>query len=186
MSLEHEADDMRIIALNTETTGLSPLGGDRIVEIGAVEVLGRKILTGQNHVFHLHINPERDIPPEVVSIHGVDNKMVLDEPTFRDIAKNFLDFIDDATLIVYNASFDLGFIRNELFLNGFPDIEHVQVIDTLALARKMHPNQRNTLKALCDRYGIERDHQSQRSALLDSKLLAEVYLSMVSCFAGTG
>jgi len=169
---------MRLIMLDTETTGLSPLNGDRMVEIGAIEVLNRKVLSGEEHVFHCYINPERDIPAEVVRIHGINNAKVKDAPTFRDIAQKFLDFIAGSTLVIHNASFDLGFIMHELRLHGLPGIETMPVIDTLAFARKKHPNQRNNLDALCDRYQIERGHRELHGALLDSELLAEVYLGM--------
>jgi len=169
---------MRLIMLDTETTGLSPIHGDRMVEIGAIEVLNRKVLSGHDHVFHHYINPERDIPAEVVRIHGINNAKVKDKPTFREIAQDFLDFIDGSTLVIHNASFDLGFIMNELRLNGFPNIQNIQVIDTLAFARKKHPHQKNNLDALCDRYNIERGHRELHGALLDSELLAEVYLGM--------
>jgi len=169
---------MRLIMLDTETTGLSPLNGDRMVEIGAIEVLNRKVLSGDKHVFHHYINPERNIPAEVVRIHGIDNAKVKNKPTFKEIAQDFLDFIEGATLVIHNASFDLGFIMNELRLNGFPNIQNTLVIDTLAFARKKHPNQRNNLDALCDRYDIERGHRDLHGALLDSELLAEVYLGM--------
>jgi len=164
--------------LDTETTGLSPLNGDRMVEIGAIEVLNRKVLSGEKHVFHKFINPERDIPAEVVRIHGIDNARVKNEPTFKEIAQQFLDFIAGATLVIHNASFDLGFIMHELHMNGLSNIQDMQVIDTLAFARKKHPNQRNNLDALCDRYDIERGHRELHGALLDSELLAEVYLGM--------
>lgn len=169
---------MRLIMLDTETTGLSPLNGDRMVEIGAIEVLNRKVLSGDKHVFHHYINPERNIPAEVVRIHGIDNAAVKDKPPFRDIAQQFLDFIEGATLVIHNASFDLGFIMHELHLNGLPNIQDIQVIDTLAFARKKHPHQRNNLDALCDRYDIDRGMRDLHGALLDSELLAEVYLSM--------
>ncbi|NWF38270.1 DNA polymerase III subunit epsilon [Mariprofundus sp. NF] len=169
---------MRLIMLDTETTGLSPLNGDRMVEIGAIEVLNRKVLSGDNHVFHHYINPERNIPAEVVRIHGIDNAKIKHAPKFRDIAQQFLDFIEGATLVIHNASFDLGFIMHELHLNDLPNIQDIQVIDTLAFARKKHPNQRNNLDALCDRYEIERGHRELHGALLDSELLAEVYLGM--------
>ena len=169
---------MRLIMLDTETTGLSPLNGDRMVEIGAIEVLNRKVLSGEKHVFHHYINPERDIPAEVVRIHGIDNAKVKNKPLFKDLARQFLDFIDGATLVIHNASFDLGFIMNELRINELPNIENIQVIDTLAFARKKHPNQRNNLDALCDRYNIDRGHRELHGALLDSELLAEVYLAM--------
>ncbi|MDX8405024.1 MAG: DNA polymerase III subunit epsilon [Mariprofundus sp.] len=164
--------------LDTETTGLSPLNGDRMVEIGAIEVINRKVQSGDHHVFHQYINPERNIPDEVVRIHGIDNTKVKDKPTFKAIAQDFLDFIDGATLVIHNAPFDLGFIMNELRLHGFPDIKDIPVIDTLAFARKKHPHQRNNLDALCDRYQIERGHRELHGALLDSELLAEVYLGM--------
>ncbi len=167
---------MRLIMLDTETTGLSPQNGDRMVEIGAIEVSQRKLLS--DRTFHQYLNPERHIPEEVVRIHGINNEKVKDAPTFEMIADEFLDFIHGATLVIHNAPFDLGFIMNELNLFGKPGIEHVQVIDTLELARKQHPQQRNNLNALCDRYGIERGHRELHGALLDSELLAEVYLGM--------
>jgi len=169
---------MRLVVLDTETTGLYPLNGDRIVEIGAIEVVNRKVLSGKKHVFHHYINPERDIPLEVVRIHGIDNARVENEPTFKEIARSFLDFIEGATLVIHNASFDLGFIMNELRLNGFPNIQDTAVIDTLTFARKKHPRQRNNLDALCDRYNVERGQRKLHGALLDSELLAEVYLGM--------
>ncbi|MFQ5355379.1 MAG: DNA polymerase III subunit epsilon [Mariprofundaceae bacterium] len=169
---------MRLVVLDTETTGLSHLNGDRMVEIGAIEVVNRKVLSGKKHVFHHYINPERDIPPEVVRIHGIDNARVEKEPTFKEIAQSFLDFIEGATLVIHNASFDLGFIMNELRLNGFPNIQDTAVIDTLAFARKKHPRQKNNLDALCDRYNVERGQRKLHGALLDSELLAEVYLGM--------
>lgn len=181
MGITDEVDrvrGMRLIMLDTETTGLSPLNGDRMVEIGALEVVNRKVLSGEDHIFHHYINPERDIPSEVVRIHGIDNDKVRDKPTFRDIAQDFLAFIEGATLVIHNASFDLAFIMNELRLTGFPNIHDVPVIDTLAYARKKHPHQKNNLDALCDRYGVERSHRRLHGALLDSALLAEVYLKM--------
>lgn len=166
---------MRLIMLDTETTGLSPQNGDRMVEIGAIEVDHRK-LTGRT--FHQYLNPERHIPDEVVRIHGINNDKVKNEPTFAHVADAFLEFIQGATLVIHNAPFDLGFIMNELNLFEKPSIDQIPVIDTLELARKQHPQQRNNLDALCDRYGIERGHRELHGALLDSELLAEVYLSM--------
>ncbi len=162
--------------LDTETTGLSPLNGDRMVEIGAIEVRHRSVQA--DRVFHHYLNPGRAIPQEVVRIHGIDDAKVRDAPCFADIAEDFLAFIEGATLVIHNASFDLGFIMNELRLAGLADIQHVPVIDTLAYARKRHPHQRNNLDALCDRYQIERGHRELHGALLDSELLAEVYLAM--------
>lgn len=167
---------MRLIMLDTETTGLSPHNGDRVVEIGAVEVSHRKVQSSKT--FHRFINPERHIPGEVVRIHGIDDARVKNEPVFAEIADEFLDFIQGATLVIHNAAFDLGFIMNELHLSDKPAIDHVPVIDTLELARKRHPQQRNNLDALCDRYGIERGHRTLHGALLDSELLADVFLAM--------
>ncbi len=166
---------MRLITLDIETTGVSPLSGDRIVEIGAVEVTNGNVLTEEKNVFHQYLNPERDIPDVVVRIHGIDNAKVENKPTFKEIAQDFLDFISDATLVIHNAPFDLSFIMNELNLNGFPNIENAPAIDILAYAREKYPHQRNNLGALCERYGIEHEHR----ALLDSELLAEVYLAIV-------
>jgi len=168
--------DMRLIMLDTETTGLSPQNGDRMVEIGAIEVSHRKLHS--ERTFHRYINPQRDIPETVVRIHGIDNAKVKDELTFEQIADDFLEFIQGGTLVIHNAAFDLGFIMNELALFDKPGIGHVPVIDTLELARKQHPQQRNNLNALCDRYGVERGHRELHGALLDSELLAEVYLEM--------
>ncbi len=167
---------MRFIMLDTETTGLSPANGDKMVEIGAIEMCGRKV--NPDGVFHHYIHPGRDIPDEVVRIHGIDNNKVKDCPSFADIAPQFLAFIDGATLVIHNAPFDLGFIMNELAEAGLPDIDDVPVIDTLQLARKRFPHQRNNLDALCDRFQIERGHRELHGALLDAELLAEVYLAM--------
>ncbi|OIO71991.1 MAG: DNA polymerase III subunit epsilon [Zetaproteobacteria bacterium CG_4_9_14_3_um_filter_49_83] len=167
---------MRLIMLDTETTGLSPFHGDRMVEIGAIVVSHRQIDTSS--VFHHYIHPDRSIPQEVVRIHGIDDARVKGCPKFPEIAEAFLEFIQGGTLVIHNAAFDLGFIMNELALAGLPNIDHVPVIDTLQHARKKHPNQRNTLDALCDRYAIERGHRQLHGALLDSELLAEVYLAM--------
>jgi len=146
-----------------------------MVEIGAILLEGRSV-TGQT--FHRYINPQRSIPQNVVRIHGIDDARVADEPPFSEIADAFLDFIDGATLVIHNAEFDLKFIMYELALAGKADIDRVPVIDTLALARKRFPGQRNTLDALCDRFGIDRGHRTLHGALLDSELLAEVYLEM--------
>ena len=167
---------MRLIVLDTETTGLSPLNGDRMVEIGAIEIHQRKI--SNQRIFHKYINPGRPIPKEVVRIHGIDDNKVANEKSFAEIADDFLDFIDGATLVIHNAPFDLGFIMNELRECGKRDISQTPVIDTLSVARKRHPHQRNNLDALCDRYNIERGHRELHGALLDSELLAEVYLAM--------
>ncbi|PCI00452.1 MAG: DNA polymerase III subunit epsilon, partial [Zetaproteobacteria bacterium] len=167
---------MRLIMLDTETTGLSPSNGDKMVEIGAIEVSNRDM--SQTRTFHQYLNPERNIPNEVVRIHGIDNARVKDEPTFKDVAQNFLDFIQGGTLVIHNAPFDLGFIMAELEACGLPNIHDIPVIDTLRLAKKQFPRQRNNLDALCDRFEIERGHRELHGALLDSELLGEVYLAM--------
>lgn len=167
---------MRFIMLDTETTGLSPANGDRMVEIGAIEVQHRRV--NPKRVFHHYINPGRDIPQEVVRIHGIDNKKVQDCPSFADIADDFLRFIEGATLVIHNAPFDLSFIMSELADAGLAEIENIPVIDTLKMAREKYPHQRNNLNALCDRFNVDRGHRELHGALLDSELLAEVYLGM--------
>ncbi len=168
--------DMRLIMLDTETTGLSPQGGDRMVEIGAIEVSQRCIQPERK--FHQYINPGRSIPDVVVRIHGIDDAKVKDEPSFAEIAPEFLKFIEGATLVIHNAPFDLAFIMHELADAGLSNIGDFPVIDTLLMARKRFPHQRNTLDALCDRHGIERGHRTLHGALLDAELLAEMYLAM--------
>ena len=168
--------DMRLIMLDTETTGLSPQSGDRMVEIGAIEVSQRCIQS--KNKFHQYINPGRSIPDVVVRIHGIDDDKVKNEPSFTEIAPDFLKFIEGATLVIHNAPFDLAFLMHELAEAGLPNIGGFQVIDTLLMARKRFPHQRNTLDALCDRHGIERGHRTLHGALLDAELLAEMYLAM--------
>ncbi|MDX8389122.1 MAG: DNA polymerase III subunit epsilon [Mariprofundaceae bacterium] len=172
----HSVPLMRFIVLDTETTGLSPRSGDRMVEIGAIEIQQRSVQ--KERVFHHYINPDRDIPEEVVRIHGISNADVEGKPLFPEVAQAFLDFVDGACLVIHNAAFDLGFLMYELHLAGIDNIGHLDVIDTLQLARSKHPQQRNTLDALCDRYGIDRGRRTHHGALLDSELLAEVYLGM--------
>ena len=169
---------MRQIILDTETTGIDPKQGHRIVEIGCVEMIDRK-LTG-NH-FHVYINPERVVEQEVVNVHGLTNEFLADKPVFREIADDFLAFIRGAELIIHNAPFDLGFINHEFALlrHGFPTVENCcGVLDTLVLARKKHPGQKNNLDALCKRYFIDNSSRTLHGALLDSEILAEVYLAM--------
>lgn len=167
---------MRLIMLDTETTGLSPAHGDKMVEIGCVEVCNRDMR--QTRTFHKYINPGRPIPAEVVRIHGIDDARIKDEPHFSEIAEEFLDFIKGGTLVIHNAPFDLGFIMHELLDCGFSNIQDVPVIDTLQMAKKQFPRQRNNLDALCDRFEVERGHRELHGALLDSELLAEVYLAL--------
>ena len=170
---------MREIVIDVETTGLDPVsdGGKgerhRIVEIGAIEVVNLKP-TG--NIFHQYINPERSIPEDAVNIHNIDDVRVKDCPTFSDIALDFLDFIDeDAKLVAHNASFDMKFINAELAWSKRPPIEHHKVVDTLSLARKKFPGKKNTLDALCVRFGIDTKDREFHGALLDSRLLLDVY-----------
>ena len=169
---------MRQIVLDTETTGLETSAGHRLIEIGAVALITRK-QTDQN--FHTYINPERDIDEGAISIHGITLEDVSDKPVFADIAKDFFRFIKDAELIIHNAPFDVGFINHEFSL--LPDstlqVEEIcSVLDSLMLAREIHPGQRNNLDALCRRYGIDNSQRSLHGALLDAEILADVYLAM--------
>lgn len=168
---------MRQIILDTETTGLDPRQGHRLIEIAGVEMENRQ-LTRQH--FHQYINPQRDIDPGAQAIHGISNEFVADKPLFADIVETFLDFVRDAELVIHNAAFDVGFLNAELARLDRPPIESVcaGIIDTLKLARELHPGKRNNLDALCDRYQINNAHRTLHGALLDSELLAEVYLAM--------
>jgi len=171
---------MRQIVLDTETTGLEPSEGHRIIEIGCVELLNRR-LTG-NH-YHQYLNPEREIDAGAIEIHGITNEQLADKPKFADIAKDFLEFVNGAELIIHNAPFDVGFINNELVLmNGkktAPRIDNLcAVIDTLKLARERHPGQKNDLDSLCRRYSVDNSSRTLHGALLDAEILADVYLAM--------
>ena len=167
---------MREIILDTETTGLDPATGDRIVEIGAVELLNH-LPTGRT--FHVYINPERDMPKEAEAVHGLSTAFLSDKPVFAAIAQDFLAFISDATLIIHNASFDVSFLNAELGFLGHPSIPPERVVDTLHIARQKHPGAANSLDALCRRYGIDNSKRTKHGALLDSELLAEVYLELI-------
>ena len=167
---------VREIILDTETTGLDPATGDRIVEIGAVELLNH-LPTGRT--FHVYINPERDMPKEAEAVHGLSSAFLRDKPVFGAIAQDFIDFIDDAVLIIHNASFDMAFINAELGFLRMPSIPPERVIDTLHIARQKHPGAANSLDALCRRYGIDNSKRTKHGALLDSELLAEVYLELI-------
>jgi DNA polymerase-3 subunit epsilon len=167
---------IREIILDTETTGLDPATGDRIVEIGAVELLNH-LPTGRT--FHVYINPERDMPKEAEAVHGLSSAFLSDKPVFAAIAQDFLDFIADATLIIHNASFDMAFLNAELGFLRLPAIPPEQVVDTLHIARQKHPGAANSLDALCRRYGIDNSKRTKHGALLDSELLAEVYLELI-------
>jgi DNA polymerase-3 subunit epsilon len=168
---------MRQIVLDTETTGLEFRLGDRVIEIGCVEILGRK-LTGNR--FHRYINPEREIEAGAMAVHGISNEFLADKPKFRDIVGDFLDFIRGAELVIHNAAFDVGFLNHELSLLGLPPLEEVcgGVVDTLRLAKELHPGRRNSLDALCERYAVDNSGRTLHGALLDAELLAEVYLGM--------
>lgn len=166
----------REIILDTETTGLDPASGDRVVEIGAVELLNH-LPTGRT--FHVYINPERDMPPEAEAVHGLSAAFLKDKPTFDKIAGDFLEFIGDAVLVIHNASFDVGFLNAELAFLRLAPLPPERVVDTLHLARQKHPGAANSLDALCRRYGIDNSKRTKHGALLDSELLAEVYLELI-------
>jgi len=171
---------MRQIILDTETTGLDPKTGHRIIEIGCVEMRNRR-LTGEN--YHQYINPQREVDPEAEAVHGISNEFLADKPLFADIFAEFFDFIKGAELIIHNAAFDIGFINHEMLLLGkrFGEItQYCDVIDTLLMARKLHPGQKNNLDALCKRYSIDNSRRDLHGALLDSEILAQVYLAMTS------
>jgi len=169
---------MRQIVLDTETTGLDPAQGHRIIEIGALEVIGRK-LTGRT--FHVYINPQRVVEQEAIEVHGITNEFLQDKPVFSQIADEFLDFIQGAELVIHNAAFDVGFMDHEfkLLRNGTgKTTDYCSILDTLMLAREMRPGQKNNLDALCRAYGIDNSNRTFHGALLDAELLADVYLMM--------
>ena len=169
---------IRQVVLDTETTGLEPAQGHRIIEIGCVELIGRRI-TG-NH-FHYYLNPDRDIDEGAQEVHGLTVEFLSDKPRFEDVVEDFLAFVKDAELIIHNAPFDVGFINTELGRLGkrHGRIEdHATVCDTLALARQLHPGQKNNLDALCKRYDIDNSQRELHGALLDAEILADVYLAM--------
>lgn len=170
---------MRQIIMDTETTGLDPKSGDKIIEIGAVELIERK-LTHKN--YHQYIQPERDVPEDAIAVHGITNEFLKDKPIFSDVVDDFMAFVAGAELIIHNAPFDVGFINHELSLlknNRWGKIEdHCTITDSLKMARKSFPGQRNTLDALCKRFGIDNANRTLHGALLDSEILADVYLAM--------
>jgi len=167
----------RQVFLDTETTGLDPAQGHRIIELAAVEVVNRR-LTGNR--FHAYFNPEREIDIGAQQVHGISLESLQDKPLFADMAAEFLDFIRDAGLVIHNAPFDLGFLNNELGLIEMGKVESVSggVIDTLKMAKELHPGQRNNLDALCKRYGVDNSSRTLHGALLDAELLADVYMAM--------
>ncbi|ODC02943.1 DNA polymerase III subunit epsilon [Terasakiispira papahanaumokuakeensis] len=174
---------MRQIVLDTETTGIDPNQGHRVIEIGGVEMVGRK-LTGRT--FHVYLNPDREIDAEAIEVHGITNDFLADKPRFADVAQDFFEFIRGAQLVIHNAPFDVGFINNEYALYesqqgsmGFGQVDqHCTVLDTLVMAREMHPGARNNLDALCKRYDIDNSNRELHGALLDAEILSDVYLAM--------
>jgi DNA polymerase III subunit epsilon len=167
---------MREIVLDTETTGLDPLRGDRLVEIGCVEIFNR-MPTGQT--FHRYINPQRDVPREAFEVHGLSTEFLADKPLFSAVVDEFLTFVGDAPLVIHNASFDIGFINAELEKVSRVAIPRERLVDTLLLARRKHPGVSNRLDDLCSRYAIDNSHRTKHGALLDAELLAEVYVDLI-------
>ena len=167
----------RQIVLDTETTGLSAEGGDRIIELGCVELLNRK-LTGNN--LHLYFNPGRDSHEDALKVHGISNEFLKDKPKFEDVAEDILQYLQGAEIIIHNAAFDVGFLNKELELVGRPAFHsHVaSVTDTLAMAKELYPGKRNSLDALCDRLGVDNSGRTLHGALLDAELLADVYINL--------
>jgi DNA polymerase-3 subunit epsilon len=167
---------IREIVLDTETTGMDPAKGDKIVEIGCVE-LENHIPTGRH--LQLYINPERDVPPEATAVHGITNEFLADKPVFSQVYSDFLDFIGEAKLVIHNAEFDMKFINAELQGVGHPPIPWPRVVDTLGMARRKFPGSPANLDALCRRFGVDNTNRTFHGALLDSELLAEVYLELL-------
>jgi DNA polymerase III subunit epsilon len=167
---------MREIVLDTETTGLDPLRGDRLVEIGCIEIFNR-MPTGQT--FHRYINPQRDMPAEAFAVHGLSSEFLSTKPLFMEVVEEFIEFIGDAPLVIHNASFDIGFINAELDRVKRPPIPRDRLVDTLLLARRKHPGVSNRLDDLCSRYAIDNSRRTKHGALLDAELLAEVYIDLI-------
>jgi DNA polymerase III subunit epsilon len=167
---------VREIVLDTETTGLDPFQGHRLVEIGCIELVNR-IPSGQS--FHRYLNPEREVPPEAVAIHGLSTEFLKDKPFFAEIVEDLVAFIGDAPLVAHNALFDLGFLNAELERAGKMLMPRERLVDTLLLARRKYPGAPNRLDDLCARYGIDNSHRTKHGALLDAELLADVYLELI-------
>lgn len=167
---------MREIVLDTETTGLDPLRGDRLVEIGCVEMFNR-MATGQ--FYHVYINPERDMPAEAFAVHGLSSDFLSTKPLFAEVVEEFIAFIGDAPLVIHNASFDVGFLNAELDRLKRTPIPRERLVDTLLLARRKHPGVSNRLDDLCSRYAIDNSRRTKHGALLDAELLAEVYIDLI-------
>lgn len=166
---------MREIVFDTETTGLDPLSGDRMVEIGCIELVNR-VPTGRT--FHAYFNPQRSMPLAAEQVHGLSDAFLADKKCFHEHVLELLDFLEDAPLVAHNAQFDFGFLNHELGGCGHPEIALERMIDTLALARRRHPGAKHSLDALCTRYGIDRSHRVLHGALLDAELLAQVYVEL--------
>ncbi len=167
---------LREIVMDTETTGLDPRKGDRLVEIGAIEMIDRAP-TGRE--FHAFMNPERVVPPDAIAIHGITNEFLADKPRFAAIVDEFLTFIGESTLVIHNATFDIGFINAELERVAKPLLKMSRVIDTLPMARRKHPAGPNSLDALCKRYGVDNSKRDKHGAIVDSLLLVEVYIELL-------
>ncbi len=176
---------MRRIVLDTETTGLNARLGDRIIELGCIEIVSRR-LTGSR--FHRYVNPERDSEEGALKVHGLTREFLQDKPRFREIAAEFLDYVRGAELVIHNAAFDTEFLNRELALLELPPIEEhcASIVDTLRLAKEIHPGKKNSLDALCERYQVDHSHRTLHGALLDAQLLAEVYLAMTRGQASLG
>jgi DNA polymerase-3 subunit epsilon len=166
---------MREIVFDTETTGLDPKTGDRMVEIGCIELVNR-VPTGRT--FHAYYNPERPMPLEAERVHGLGDSFLFDKPRFHESVLELLDFLEDAPLVAHNAQFDFGFLNFELGICGHPEVSLERMVDTLTIARRRHPGAKHSLDALCTRYGIDRSHRVRHGALLDAELLAQVYVEL--------
>ena len=166
---------VREIIFDTETTGLNPVGGDRMVEIGCIEMFNR-VETGRH--FHAYFNPERPMPSEAEAVHGLTTVFLSDKPRFGERAEELLDFLEDSPLVAHNASFDFGFLNHELGRCGRPAVCTSRMVDTLVLARTRHPGAKHSLDALCTRFGVDRSHRVRHGAVLDAQLLAQVYVEL--------
>ena len=167
---------MREIIFDTETTGLDPKTGDRMVEIGCIEMIGR-VETGRT--FHAYFNPDRDMPPEAERVHGLSAAFLATKPRFAELADELLAFLGDSNLVAHNAGFDFGFLNAELAMCQLPPVDRARMVDTVAIARRKHPGAKLSLDALCSRYGIDRSHRVRHGALLDAELLAQLYVELM-------
>ena len=166
---------MREIVFDTETTGLDPVSGDRIVEFGCIEMVNR-VPTGRT--FHAYFNPDRTMPPGAEAVHGLSDAFLTDKPRFHESVEQLLEFLEDSPLVAHNASFDFGFLNAELAICGLGPVSEARMVDTLAIAKRRHPGAKHSLDALCTRYGIDRSHRTKHGALLDAELLAQVYVEL--------